>query len=64
MVNLLNALVRRAASWARNWIPSVFLQDAGRSDFDDWMEWCSNKVAIILDFKIFLGVFPAPQADR
>eukprot|EP00959_Pyramimonas_sp_CCMP1952_P362946 7600456-Pyramimonas_sp.AAC.1 len=40
------------------------MQDVTRSDFDDWMEWCSNQVACILEFRIFQGVLPEPQADH
>eukprot|EP00959_Pyramimonas_sp_CCMP1952_P404558 8478777-Pyramimonas_sp.AAC.1 len=64
MANMLTALLRRTASWARNWIPSVFIRGIARSEFDDWMEWCPNQVALVLDFRIFQGVFPVPQADR
>eukprot|EP00959_Pyramimonas_sp_CCMP1952_P166634 3482742-Pyramimonas_sp.AAC.1 len=28
------------------------------------MEWCPNQVALILDFRIFQGVFPVPHVDR
>eukprot|EP00959_Pyramimonas_sp_CCMP1952_P066011 1378259-Pyramimonas_sp.AAC.1 len=61
----LAALQRRVDSWARSWLPSIFLHGAIADDFDDWMDWGTDKIAEVLLYRCFAGLSEGPlPADR
>eukprot|EP00959_Pyramimonas_sp_CCMP1952_P291998 6106968-Pyramimonas_sp.AAC.1 len=62
MLRRLEQFAALLESWARNWVPSLFLEPSGCSGFDDWMQWGTEFSSRVFQYWAFCGLFANPVA--